>query len=558
MSSAFKRAIKSINSSTTWAKRGLCCLLAFGLLASAGCSGPATSEENSAAPTASELPMPEQTQSAPVAETDTLRFPLPQNITTFHPLVAQDENLSSMLSLVFEPALKMSATGEFSPSIIESWTVDESGTTFVFTLREGVQFHGDHGVVTSDDLLFCLDTINTLAEEACPWKQYMASVLSYEKIDNTHFRLVATQKTADILFLMTFPVLPKSAYESRSTDSLALPIGTGPYIADAYSAQDGLSLSRNENWWKSPAKFSKITFLPQEDETVQITNYQTGLLDGVPTSLTTANSYSAEGKTTVHSIVTPYYECLIPNMRHEDLQDKQVRQAISLAIDRSSIITTSILGEGIATETPLRPDLSYFEGQNLEVNAYNLAEAQRLLTQAGYIEDPATGFRYKEGEDGEKHWLTIKLLYTESQDFYYRASVANSIKQQLELAGIQVELVEKDAEEYVSLLEAKTFDMALCCFYMRTDNQISFLFSDANNYGEYIDGELSQLLSNTRSALTEEERGKAFSELQRELLDALPQIGLFFRENALILDSDIRITENLRYRYIFADIASWE
>ncbi len=131
-------------------------------------------------------------------------------------------------------------------------------------------------------------------------------------------------------------------------------------------------------------------------EDSKIKGYQDGSFDAVMSASYTAESYASEGKTTVHPIVYPTYHCLIPNMGDAFVGNKNVRRAISMALDRSKIVSASVLGFGQATETPLRQDLWYFENSSSAVgNGYNASAAGKLLEDAGYKLDAETGFRYK-------------------------------------------------------------------------------------------------------------------------------------------------------------------
>ena len=112
--------------------------------------------------------------------------------------------------------------------------------------------------------------------------------------------------------------------------------------------------------------------------------------------------------------------------------------------------------------------------------------------------------------------------------------------------------------KYYTLLQAKTFDMALATFYTNTNNDISFMLTGAYNYGEFADDDLPALMQSARQAVTEAEMQSAYVALQKALVEKLPQIGLFFREHSLVLKADIQVTTRLRFRNLYADMDSWK
>ena len=164
--------------------------------------------------------------------------------------------------------------------------------------------------------------------------------------------------------------------------------------------------------------------------------------------------------------------------------------------------------------------------------------------------------RYFDEEDGTRKWLEFNIVYTESKELYYRRSILDTVQQQLKEVGIAVNIVEKTSDEYIGLLENKTFDMALCNFYMKSNNDVSFLF-DNYNFGEYSGERLSGLIQATRSAVTDDAMESAYVALQEYLTENLPQIGLFFREHALIMKNSVHLSDALKLNSVYADIGMW-
>ena len=80
-----------------------------------------------------------------------------------------------------EPAIKIEANGEILPSVIENWTFDAQTMTFTFVIRKNVSFHDGKGMVTADDLLFCIERICSYTETECPYARYKYVIAGYEK-----------------------------------------------------------------------------------------------------------------------------------------------------------------------------------------------------------------------------------------------------------------------------------------------------------------------------------------------------------------------------------------
>ena len=179
-------------------------------------------------------------------------------------------------------------------------------------------------------------------------------------------------------------------------------------------------------------------------------------------------------------------------------------------------------------------DLWYFDKSTTLVNAYNTTEAKAILDDLGFQTDEETGMRYFDEEDGTRKWLEFNIVYTESKELYYRRSILDTVQQQLKRGWNCREYCGKRRAMSISAFWRTRRLTWLCATYMKSNNDVSFLF-DNYNFGEYSGERLSGLIQATRSAVTDDAMESAYVALQEYLTENLPQIGLFFREHALIM-----------------------
>ncbi len=550
----FNRAMRYIGSYTNFKNAVLLFLAVCFLLA--GCKKEVEVtpfDEGDMSTNINELPPP---ASSEAAEKKTLCIMMAPNPSSLHPLAVLDEHTANLLSLITEPAIRISADGKFSAGIVQSWDISEDGLTYTFHIRKNVLFHGDYGSVTADDLIFALEKIKGSDAAQCEYAKYSSVLSSYEKIDDLTLRVVASRKSRDIFYLMSFPVIPRAYYEQLGLNTTKLPIGTGPYFAESNTAE-GFVLSPNTAWWQEAPVYDQIIAKPVSGDELKIGSSTLEQFQVIYTSLMTANSYSAAGKNEIHQVVTPTYDCLVPNYRNEFLAKREVREAISTALNRSELISVALLGQGQAAEMPVNPNFWAYEGLESSAGVYNAAEANRLLESAGFAMDEERGLRYAENADGSKRYLKFKLLYTESSEYAYRKALCEKIAEQLKLVGIEIELVEADAQTYRSHLDSNNFQLALCSFFTNTNGDNAFLFSQYN-YGKAPTQALAEKLNAFRGAVSSEEIKRTFSEYVEAYLEEIPTIGLHYRTHAAILDANIAAPSRLVYKNIYADIGQWK
>lgn len=550
----FSRAMRYIGSYTNFKNAALLLLAVCFLLA--GCKKQVEVtpfDEGDMSTNVDELPPP---ASSGAAEKKTLSIMMTPSPASLHPLAVLDENTANLMSLITEPAIRISADGKFSAGVVQNWDISEDGLTYTFHIRKNVLFHGDYGSVTADDLIFALEKIKNSDTAQCEYTKYSNVLSSYEKIDDQTLKVVASRKSRDIFYLMSFPVIPKSYYEQLGLDTGKLPIGTGPYFVQSNTAE-GIVLSPNAAWWQEAPVYDQIVAKPVSDDELKIGSSALDQFQVIYTSLMTANSYSAVGKNEIHQVVTPTYDCLVPNYRNEFLAKREVREAISTALNRSELISVALLGQGQAAEMPVNPNFWAYEGLESSAGVYNAAEANRLLESAGLAMDEERGLRYVENADGSKRYLKFKLLYTENAEYAYRKALCEKIAEQLKLVGIEIELVEADAQTYRGHLDSNNFQLALCSFFTNTNGDNAFLFSEYN-YGKAPTQALAERLGAFRAAITTEEIKRAFSEYVQAYLEEIPTIGLHYRTHAIILDANISAPPRLAYKNIYADIGQWK
>lgn len=534
-------------------------LLLMGMLifCAVGCEKEVEMANVADAPVADQLPMPEEYQNG--AQVTELTTTMLKNPATFHPLYVMDEDTRNLLSLVFEPAIKLDSSDKPTSSVIESWSYsEEAGVVFTFHVRKNVKFHGG-GEVTAADLVYCLDQIMAAEPGECLYSKYKGIVVSYEAVSAYELSVKITNKTVDIFYLMNFPVVPQGVYAGRGRNTKDKPVGTGPYRVESYSSEEGMTLVRNEDWWRVAPSIEKITAKPVEDNESKIAGYQLGTYNFVSATEMTANTYSAMNNTSFYKSVTPYYEALIPNMKNRYLQDQKFRQAISYAIDRREVVSNGVLGGGLATTTALRPDLWYFSGE-ISLVEYDVATANALLDELGYYQSESSPYRYTINADKSHRTVKLKLIYSESDDLYYRSGVTEQIMKDLKEVGIELEIEELEFEEFSQALRSGDFDLALASFYTKTNNDVSWLFMSGAemNYGGFSDPELDSLMALSRVAVDEAELTEAFQNLNYALNEKLPHIGLYFREYVTYADSDLTGMKNLKNGAVFADINEWK
>ena len=85
-----------------------------------------------------------------------------------------------------------------------------------------------------------------------------------------------------------------------------------------------------------------------------------------------------------------------------------------------------------------------------------------------------------------------------------------------------------------------------------------FLFNENCNYGNFYDSTLRQALNACKEAVGREAILQAYTQLQSELQEKMPVIGLYYKEHCLITADSVSISSKLSFSKIFQNINEWK
>lgn len=535
-------------------KKILITLSAILMLVVSAC-GPDT-ETDTALETIPQLTLPPVIKEAVPTTGGEIVFPAPrQNPVALNPLKTKNVELYNMLSLIYEQPIRIGTDGKAQPELVETWEVDETGMMWTFHLRKGVQWQGDLGEMTSADIKYTIDELMLLTNEDSNYVYNKDAIASWNAPDEYTIQISQYSPGYEAVYFMTFPVLCKAYCESENIDT-AKPIGTGPYQVTEYDMEEQVSFEVNPSWWKQAPYIQKLTAICIPDHDAEMNQFEQNLLDIVTTSSLTVDTYQKYQEIEYKDYLTQYYDCLVPNI-NGIFGDVNLRQAVAYALDKREVVSKALLGHAVATDYPVSPD-SYLSGGSSKIYEFNQQKAKELLEVSGWKDLDDDGLAEKvEGDTISE--LTINLLIPANEEETYRTDVAQNITSQLLECGITVNINEKEPADYKTSLESGSFDLALCTFYMDINPDITNLVGTdgKHNYGGFSDPLLDGLLTNCATALSEEKLKEAYSAMEDQFLAQMPQIGLYFRTNALLYDATLNIADNFRDRNLFSSIPQW-
>lgn len=282
--------------------------------------------------------------------------------------------------LVFrkEEAGKLSIVGVLA----ERWeNVDE--TTWKFYLKKNVTFHNGKPL-TAEAVEFTIETIMQ-SDFVTSLKTWTADIASVE-VESDLVAVIKTKYPTPGLLncLCQMPIVEPSAVKELGVDFNIKPVGTGPYKIKSYIPNNQVVVEKFAGYWGTPGNYEKITFRIIPNNSVRLAALQSGevvLAEAVPPDK--LDVIEKDPNFELASSRTMRLAYLSLEHSNKWLAKKEVRQAISLAIDRQLLVNTILGGRTIPANSVAAPGtVGYHEA--LPVYPHDAARAKALLREAGY------------------------------------------------------------------------------------------------------------------------------------------------------------------------------
>lgn len=288
-------------------------------------------------------------------------------------------------SMLFDTLIRQDWTqnGKLIPWLAESWTqVDD--VTLDVVLRPDVLFH-DGTPMTAADVKYTFD--RSMQNDPKLSVTGIYRLTSVQMIDERSVRFVTDGPNGTFLQKLaswSASIVPAAYHQQTGYEAFqSAPVGTGPYKLVEYVPDTRLVFERHDQYFGGPAAAKKVTLTGVPEVSTRIAALINGevdmILDVPPDQVSTIQSAGDFSISTVSPLNVNVLDIIGMN---PPLDKKEIRQALSLGIDRKTIIDELLMGNGLhPSGVQSIFDPMYTERPPL---AYDPVKAKALLDQVGY------------------------------------------------------------------------------------------------------------------------------------------------------------------------------
>ncbi len=439
---------------------------------------------------------------------------LEQNPKSLDPRFATDAIGQRMDGLLFNALVRVGPNLEIIGDAATRW--DYKNKKYTFYLAKGLTF-GDGTPLTKEDVLFSFEQY---AKPTSPFKNAFDIIKNVDAdfSKDTPTVTVTLKKFSapfltDLTLLYLLPKKDVEKYGDRFGDHLN---GTGAFKVISYNLNQIVLEKKPHPVYNPQVKY--IVFKIIKDDSTRFLNIYKGSIDIIMSALpfNKISYIEKEHKYNIYTSSGTSMNYMLLNLKDPILKNKDFRWALSLALDRNSIIKYKL--EGFATSaTSLLPSGNIFHNQDLKPILQDQKTARSVI---------------------EKMHLKNKEFILKTSNTPEVVDIARVIVSQLESIGLKIKLQSYEWGTYYGDIKAANYQMAIMRWTGLSDPDIyhaafsSKEFPPGRNRSFYSNPEMDKMLDEGQEIESIPQRKTHYNKIQKIIFDEQIVIPLWY--NALV------------------------
>ncbi|MEA2051092.1 MAG: peptide-binding protein [Campylobacterota bacterium] len=463
----------------------------------------------------------------------TLNLSISSNPSRINPILSTDSASSEISQWIFNGLFKYNKDGDIVSDLASSYFF-ENNTTLIINLKQNVRWH-DKKKFTSQDVIYTYQTIQN-PKIYTPITTSFTKVKSVKALDKYTIEIKYKEPYFKALEIWLTGILPKHIFENEKDIMTSIynkkPIGTGPYKLSKLDISKDIILDKNEDYFDKVAKIDKIRYKFVPDSSTSFYMLKQKQLDiGSLTPIQVDRQLDKTFKNNFNIYETPSfsYTYLGFNLKSKKFKNKDLREAINLAIDKQELLDILFFGHASICNGPFLPN-TFAYNQNIKKSKTNIKKSKNILKKLGYHKNNKFSFQ----------------VITNANNSI-RVNAAQILQHQLSKVGIDMKIRVMEWQAFLNtVVHPRKFDAIILGWglsLMPDAKSIWHSTSDISggfNLIGYNNKTVDRLIEKGETTIEKEKLSIIYKEIYKRIVDDLAYIFLYIPNSITSVNKNIK------------------
>ena len=500
---------------------------------------------------------------------------IPADVNTFNPLFAfsvDEGQITELLFLSLADFRWNEDLGELEahPMLANSWEWAEDSSSITFYLRDDVLW-SDSIPLTTEDIVFSLDVYSDPVVNSRLYgffEDFYTDEKNHIDVNKSflvksdyelqiNFKPGATPKLIDVVH----PVIPKHIFEKYDRKDIETaeanfnPVTNSPFVLKKWDRNQTITLGVNENsFLYNPENINELIFKIIPDYTSRLTQLKKGEID-LMELITTEDIDEVKNSKIVELMTIEGREYdyvawnnIDPNVLkesgeitpHKLFGKKEVRIALTHAINRKEILEEYLYNYGELAATPISPIFKTYINSDIEQYNYDPEKARKILAKEGWRDSNNNGVIDKNGIEFE---FTLNIPGGNP----LRSYASTIVKNNLNAVGISIKVETLEMGTLIDKLNSKSMDAWMAAWYIPIPIELKvFWYSDLQysplNFASYQNKKADKIMDELTKNSTMDKKKELYFKFQEILHEDEPITFMYWKSNIVGVNETLRNT----------------
>ena len=440
----------------------------------------------------------------------------------------------------------------FQPLMAESWSILDGGKTYFIKLRKNMFWQSFNDVdtgelvepkeITAEDFKFYVDVIKNEDVNAPALRTYYKDLEKIEILNDYEFLVRWREKSYGTLeSTLSMSPLPKHFYlksgekfspEKFNNDNVRnrMIISCGPYKFVKWDKDSKVIFEANETYWgrdygiAPPIKELIFELIKHPNSRFQaLLSGKLGQLGLTPEQwvMRSESEEFKKAKLQKYKVLAPSYFYIGYNLKKELFQDKKVRQALTMLVDRERIVKDIFRNEAEIVTGPFFRNSKYYDS-SIKPYPFDIEKAKQLLAESGWSDSDGDGILDK---NGKKFEFTILAVSSHP----IQEKMLPIIKEDMAKASIDMKIQTIEWSVYLQKLQNRDFEVCTLGWAMPYESDPYQLWHSnqadipgSSNHIGFANKRADELIEKLRQTFNMDDRIKLAHEFHQLIHDEQP------------------------------------